>query len=214
MPAISRSMGVSTSRTSKNSTMTSACSIATRVWASIAAREASLAVSRSSPAVSTTVNSRPRHSATPYRRSRVRPDSGSTIALRQPRLRLKRGDFPTLGRPTMATIGRGMQSIRPDRCFTPLNDLQRLGPERTAVGSRDEGVGVHGDTAFDSHDDVHIARPRALRVKAGGLRGMVGMAVVVADDVEARVIGLALNADVVPRVYLVTIARALDDDVV
>src|SRR5213078_1127592 len=56
--------------------------------------------------VSTTVNSRPRHSATPYSRSRVNPDWASTIAFFQPIRRLKSVDLPTLGRPTIATIGR------------------------------------------------------------------------------------------------------------
>src|SRR5439155_3394038 len=49
--------------------------------------------------------SRPRQSATPYRRSRVSPGRGSTMALRSPIIRLNRVDFPTFGRPTIATIG-------------------------------------------------------------------------------------------------------------
>src|SRR5439155_831077 len=62
-------------------------------------------------AVSTTVNSRPRQSATPYSRSRVRPDWGSTIAFFQPIMRLKRVDLPTLGRPMIATIGRAIGQL-------------------------------------------------------------------------------------------------------
>jgi hypothetical protein len=42
---------------------------------------------------------------------------------------------------------------------------------------------------------------------------MVGVAVVVADDVESRCVCLALDPDVVPRVDLIPIASPLDDDV-
>src|SRR5919106_2956475 len=38
-------------------------------------------------------------------RSRVTPGVSSTIARRRPVIRLKRVDLPTLGRPTMATVG-------------------------------------------------------------------------------------------------------------
>src|SRR3989442_1323652 len=60
----------------------------------------------SSPPVSTSVNSRPRHSAVAYRRSRVVPGSSSTMATRSPTRRLKSVDLPTFGRPTMATRPR------------------------------------------------------------------------------------------------------------
>ena len=91
--------------------MTSAWSMAIVVWASIAARDESFAPSRSRPAVSTTLNSRPRQSATPYRRSRVSPDCWSTMAFFQPISRLKRVDLPTFGRPTMATMGRATRVL-------------------------------------------------------------------------------------------------------
>ena len=42
---------------------------------------------------------------------------------------------------------------------------------------------------------------------------MVGVAVVVADDVEPGVVCLALDADVIEGIDLVTVARSLDDDV-
>jgi len=48
---------------------------------------------------------RPRHSASPYRRSRVMPGSSPTIARREPTMRLNSVDLPTLGRPTMASVG-------------------------------------------------------------------------------------------------------------
>ena len=55
------------------------------------------------PPVSTSENSRVPHSHLPYWRSRVVPASSLTMAWRVPVSRLKSVDFPTLGRPTMAT---------------------------------------------------------------------------------------------------------------
>ena len=63
-----------------------------------------------SPAVSITRNSRPISLASPSRRSRVTPGRSSTSARRLPTSRLNRVDLPTLGRPTMATVGSGMGS--------------------------------------------------------------------------------------------------------
>ncbi len=57
------------------------------------------------PPVSTSQNFRPFHSPSPKCRSRVVPASADTIAFRPPWMRLKSVDFPTLGRPTMATVG-------------------------------------------------------------------------------------------------------------
>ena len=57
------------------------------------------------PPVSTMRRGRPRHSASPYKRSRVIPGSSPTIALRDPTRRLNSVDLPTLGRPTMAIAG-------------------------------------------------------------------------------------------------------------
>src|SRR5260370_13955075 len=93
--------------------MTRACSRPRWRCAWIAGRDSPLPRPRSRHGVWPIENWRPRHSAIPYSRSRVRPDCGSTIALRQPRTRLKSVDLPTLGRPTMATIGLDMDSIRP-----------------------------------------------------------------------------------------------------
>ena len=56
--------------------------------------------------MSTTVNVRPFHSAVPYTRSRVVPETSEMIARRSPMSRLKSVLFPTFGRPTMATTGR------------------------------------------------------------------------------------------------------------
>ena len=57
------------------------------------------------PPVSTTQKWRPCHSASPKWRSRVVPGRSETMAGRPPRMRLNRVDLPTLGRPTMATVG-------------------------------------------------------------------------------------------------------------
>ena len=57
------------------------------------------------PPVSTRRNSRACHSATTSLRSRVTPAFSSTIASRRPTMRLNSVDFPTFGRPTMATRG-------------------------------------------------------------------------------------------------------------
>src|SRR3989304_8925504 len=57
------------------------------------------------PPVSTILNLRPFHSASPNRRSRVVPAVSSTIAKRSPAKRLKSVDLPTFGRPTKATMG-------------------------------------------------------------------------------------------------------------
>ena len=102
--AMSRSTGTRPLRTSSRRMISCASAMAARVCASMAAREPSSSPPGSSPAVSTTVNSWPRHSATPYRRSRVSPARSSTIAFRQPIMRLNSVDLPTFGRPTMATI--------------------------------------------------------------------------------------------------------------
>ena len=43
-------------------------------------------------------------------RSRVTPSTSSTMEIRSPAIRLKSVDFPTLGRPTIAIVGRAMIS--------------------------------------------------------------------------------------------------------
>src|SRR3984893_5523504 len=85
--------------------------------------------------------------------------------------------------------------------------------ERAAVLLRDERVGVDGLALLDRDDHVDITRPCAFGVEDGSARGVVGMAVVVADDAEPRVIRLSLDANVVEGIDLIAVARALDDDV-
>src|SRR5215212_2841909 len=55
-----------------------------------------------------TLNSSPSRLASPSRRSRVTPGRSSTSASFLPTSRLNRVDLPTLGRPTIATMGSGM----------------------------------------------------------------------------------------------------------
>ena len=59
----------------------------------------------SHPPVSITINLRPPHSHSYCTRSRVTPGVSSTIASRRPIKRLINVDFPTFGRPNIATIG-------------------------------------------------------------------------------------------------------------
>ena len=70
------------------------------------------------PPVSTSQNCRPFHSASPKWRSRVVPASVGDDRLAAAEMRLKSVDLPTLGRPTMATVGlltrRGLQAERVD----------------------------------------------------------------------------------------------------
>src|SRR5512138_2753916 len=85
------------------------------------------------PPVSTTWNARPFHSASPNRRSRVVPGVSSTMARRSPTRRLNKVLFPTLGRPTSATIGfdiRFMLYLR----FLDFNSLRHTFME-TVSGS-------------------------------------------------------------------------------
>src|SRR4029077_9428040 len=88
-----------------------------------------------------------------------------------------------------------------------------LGVEWTSVGVRDERVGVDRFAVMDRDDQIDVAGPRAFRVEPRRLRRVVGVTVVVADDVQPRGVGLALDADVVSRIDLVAIARPLHDDV-
>src|ERR1039457_6624531 len=63
------------------------------------------------PPVSISSKRRPSCSAVPCIRSRVMPGSSPTMARRCPVMRLKRVDFPTLGLPTMTTVGMALDMI-------------------------------------------------------------------------------------------------------
>src|SRR5205823_4738621 len=67
-------------------------------------------------------------------------------------------------------------------------------------------VAVHDPAADAGHDDVDRTRPRSLGVEDRGLGRVVGVAVVVADDLIPVVVALALDAYVVERVDLVAVA--------
>src|SRR3954470_7747369 len=72
------------------------------------ARARSSSSSRSTPPVSTSTKRRPFHSVSISLRSRVTPDCSWTTASRVPVRRLTSVDLPTLGKPTMATLGRAI----------------------------------------------------------------------------------------------------------
>ena len=105
--AISSSSGVRPSRASIRNRATSASRTAASVCARI--RPGRLAGPRPrtrrypSPGIRARADC-----ASPSRRSRVTPGRSSTSATRLPTRRLNSVDLPTLGRPTMATVGRGM----------------------------------------------------------------------------------------------------------
>ena len=101
--ATSMSNSVTPSFTSTTSSTTSASRIARSTCRLISLSKVSSLLT-THPPVSITLNSRPHHSALPYWRSRVVPAVFITIARRVPVKRLNRVDFPTLGRPTIATI--------------------------------------------------------------------------------------------------------------
>src|SRR5258708_4562057 len=66
------------------------------------------------PPVSISSKRRPSCSAVPCIRSRVMPGSSPTMERRCPVIRLKRVDFPTLGLPTMTTVGMAFDMILHD----------------------------------------------------------------------------------------------------
>src|SRR5712692_4589301 len=120
---------------------------------------------------------------------------------------------PIASRPRPPAFRAKAQTSNPATVLTDSAEFERLGAKRPAVLFGDERVGIDRLAFCDRNDDVHVAGPRPLGVEARSLGGVVGMAVVVAEDVEALGVRLALDADVVARIDLVAVARALDDDV-
>ena len=104
MLATSRSCGVTPERRSATIMIQSAESIAIcacwRIWASKPS-----SICGSIPPVSTSKKLCPVHSHSQKIRSLVTPGVSSTIAMRWPVNLLKMVDLPTLGRPTIATMG-------------------------------------------------------------------------------------------------------------
>ena len=82
----------------------SAVSMACSLWAETLWSMSLPAVSH--PPVSMSRNSQPCQSTATSLRSRVTPGRASTMAALRPAILLSKVDLPTLGRPTMATLGR------------------------------------------------------------------------------------------------------------
>src|SRR5690242_8175589 len=72
------------------------------------------------PPVSISSKRRPSCSAVPWMRSRVMPGSSPTMARLCPVMRLKRVDFPTLGLPTMTTVGMAADMKSHDSRWYPI----------------------------------------------------------------------------------------------
>src|SRR5260221_137206 len=85
------------------------------------------------PPVSVNSKNRPSASTTVSSRSRVTPAVGSTMAMRRPASQLNSDDLPTLGRPTMATLGIGM------------GDSEKRKTSTAGGGQRQSLYGVVGD---------------------------------------------------------------------
>src|SRR5439155_10441093 len=60
-------------------------------------------------------------------------------------------------------------------------------------------------------DQIESAGPGSLRVRHGGARRVVRVAVVVPDDLQAAVVALTLDAHLVARMHQVPVARALPE---
>src|SRR5215472_6031967 len=92
-------------------------------------------------------------------------------------------------------------------------DDDRLGFEALVVfggAGEEEGVGVGGVAYGDGGDDVGAAEPVGFgEVGVGPLRGVVGVGVVEADDVEALVAGLALGGDELFGSDVVAVVRGI-----
>ena len=94
---------------------TSASAIPSRAWCWMS-RASSSSSARSMPPVSSSSKATPFHSVATRLRSRVTPGWAWVTASRPPASRLTRVLLPTLGKPTMATVGR----LRDGSCHAPL----------------------------------------------------------------------------------------------
>src|SRR5689334_725921 len=198
---ISSSRGVRPSRASTSNKAASASRTAASVCARILPGKVCDS-SFSNPAVSMTRKFRPSRFASPSRRSRVTPGWSSTSARRLPTSRLKSVDLPTLGRPTIATVGRDMIAIypRPGRgpilsegrqpAVVVINVERRVGDDRRHADARiqlsltlertgdridvdDCTVGADDDQAIASQDRARIIDFAALRFGLPELRELV-----------------------------------------
>ena len=127
--AISSSSGVRPAWASTVKRMTEASARAKSIWRCTSAAN-SAEVVKSMPPVSTNSNQRPSYSSRVEMRSRVTPAVGSTMEIRRRASMFSKLDLPTLGRPTMATLGKAMgyatPSLRNDE-FRKPNDENNYG---------------------------------------------------------------------------------------
>src|SRR5262249_44421694 len=83
--------------------------------------------------------------------------------------------------------------------------------QRREVLACRERVRVDDLALVATYDQVHVAGPRAPGVRLRRPGGVVGVAVVVANDLHARGVAVAHHLDVLALVQLVAVARAVDD---
>ena len=116
-----------------------ACSAPALTWIEIPSGFAS------QPPVSITIKRRPPHSHSYCTRSRVTPGVSSTIASRRPMKRLINVDFPTFGRPKIATTGNPSNS----RCFNNSQMRSTVSSKLKCVESivSASGAKVSGETS-------------------------------------------------------------------
>src|SRR4051812_8974055 len=168
MPAISSSPGVmpdcasTTKRTRSASAIAAcACSAMPRVIGDGSAM--------STPPVSTSRNSRPDHSQISSLRSRVTPGVSCTTAAREPVSRLISVDFPTLGKPTIATVpsSPATSPASPDKwlgvsfAIAPSHFAQRSGRWSRVQGAT-ELVHVHQEVPQRPDRAADLARGLAV----------------------------------------------------
>src|SRR5436190_23054044 len=82
-------------------------------------------------------------------RSRVTPAVGSTIAIRRPASQLNSDDFPTLGRPTIATRGTGMVVLHYTR-KTVLYAFPASGRRQPAVTGVEKSAGAGRSPGYNT----------------------------------------------------------------
>src|SRR5512135_782492 len=120
------------------------------------------------PPVSTRVKRRPPSVHGTARLSRVMPGSEWTRALRRPRMRLKRVDLPTLGKPTMTT--RGSFVTAGLRLLRDQGVVGEEGPRQVHMAA--EGLQLRAlDKADDLLDRLEIADQRVDDGVDGGQLG-------------------------------------------
>src|SRR5438128_8527604 len=113
-------------------------------------------------------------------------------------------DYPRFSTPRVLVSPRLSRKAR-----RYSDDLQLLADHRAMVLERDEGIDVAWSSALHRGDHVHVALPRPLGVEYRRVRGVVGMAVVVPEDVELGAVVLLADLHVLPVVDQVSHLRLL-----